>query len=128
MLYAYKATTPMAMNCNCHRLAMNDIKGPKLHVQISPLLALEDADGFLVQGLCLWNMMGLCSVRAIILNVWGYHVLIKHVSQPYVMKPLIWTTPETKGKDKFFLDSIITVFQCFGGLAICYTLIRRPRQ
>ena len=44
MLYAYKATTPMAMNCNFHRLAMNDIKGPKLHVQISPLLALEDAD------------------------------------------------------------------------------------
>ena len=35
----------MAMNCNFHRLAMNnDIKGPKLRVQISPLLALEDAD------------------------------------------------------------------------------------
>ena len=44
MLFAYKATTPMAMNCNFHRLAMNDIKGPKLHVQNSPLLALEDAD------------------------------------------------------------------------------------
>jgi hypothetical protein len=38
----------------------------------------------------------------------------------------LWTTPETKGKDKFFLDSIITMFQCVGGLAICYTLIRHP--
>ena len=44
MLYAYKETTPMAMNCNFHRLAMNNIKGPKLHVKISPHLALEDAD------------------------------------------------------------------------------------
>ena len=44
MLYTYKASTPMAMNCNFHRLAMNNIKGPKLRVQISPLLALEDAD------------------------------------------------------------------------------------
>ena len=44
MLYAYKASTPMAMNCNFHRLATNDIKGPKLRVQISSLLALDDAD------------------------------------------------------------------------------------
>ena len=44
MLYAYKDTTPMAMNCYFHRLAMNDIKGPNLRVQISPLKALEDAD------------------------------------------------------------------------------------
>ena len=44
MLYAYKETTKMAMNCYFHRLAMNDIKGPNLHVQISPLIALEDAD------------------------------------------------------------------------------------
>ena len=44
MLYAYKETTPMAMNCNYHRLVMKDIKGPKLRVQISPLLALEDDD------------------------------------------------------------------------------------
>jgi hypothetical protein len=43
MLYAYKETTPMAMNCKFHRLAMNDIKGPNLRLQISPLLALEDA-------------------------------------------------------------------------------------
>ncbi len=34
----------MAMNFKFHRLAMNDIKGPNLHLQISPLLALEDAD------------------------------------------------------------------------------------
>ena len=38
------AICSMAMNCNFHRLAMNDIKGPKLRVQISPLLAPEDAD------------------------------------------------------------------------------------
>jgi hypothetical protein len=44
MLYAYKETTPMTMNCNYHRLATKDIKGPKLRVQISPLIALEDAD------------------------------------------------------------------------------------
>jgi hypothetical protein len=44
MLYAYKETTPMAINCKFHRLAMKDIKGPNLCLQISPLLALEDAD------------------------------------------------------------------------------------
>ncbi len=44
MLYTYKASTPMVMNCNFHRLAMNNIKGPKQRVQISCLLALEDAD------------------------------------------------------------------------------------
>jgi hypothetical protein len=44
MLYAYKDTTPVEMNCNFHRMAMNDIKGPKLRIKISPHIPLEDAD------------------------------------------------------------------------------------
>jgi hypothetical protein len=58
MLYAYKETTPMTMNCNYHRLVMKDIKGPKLRVQISPLLALEDDDDIATAILRLKNYPG----------------------------------------------------------------------
>jgi hypothetical protein len=44
MLYACKETTPMAMNCTFHRLAMKDIKGPNLRIQISRHLSLEVTD------------------------------------------------------------------------------------
>jgi hypothetical protein len=33
-----------------------------------------------------------------------------------------------EGEGKFFFDSIIMMLQCVGGVAICYTLIRRPHQ
>jgi hypothetical protein len=44
MLYAYKETTPMEMNCNFHRLTMKDIIGPKLGIQISCHISLEVAN------------------------------------------------------------------------------------
>ncbi len=34
----------------------------------------------------------------------------------------------TKGKECFFLDSIIMMLQCVGGVAICYILTWRPHQ
>jgi hypothetical protein len=44
MLYAYKETTPIAMNFSFHRLAMKDIKGPNLRIRISCHLSLDVAD------------------------------------------------------------------------------------